>query len=475
MQMNDDLFDEKIKQKLKAETNYVPDDINKKIDAAVNKIKKRRFNIKKVCSICACCVSITLFLGMAMPTYASNIPIIGSIFKMFNYKTYENYDKYSSDLNITKESNGVKMTISKVVYDEIKLSVFYTIESEKEINFIPRFPGAELKINGKVTTFGGGGPGKFSEDHKTFVGVMEYNVSKKNSVLKEVQEETLLGGYVEIPDEFVFTLNIDEIGTPDDNNSVKGKWNFNIPVSNEKVSGKVNEKECDIDLSDIQSGYLINKIITTPLNTVIQGTRMDEGVNPNDLFFAVFDDKGRYIESKSGGATGRKDKDGNYIMYFNNNFKEIYDDTESLTFIPYKHKFTESDDPKNDETNNKITAKLSFKGETKLYSIDGKEYTAITKIEKENGKTKIYYKSEYGVNVAPIEIIDNKTGENILSFDEAYSGRAQMEATTYVYNSNEYVITYDKEITEGDYSIKTIDKSKSIETYNDDKFTIKIK
>lgn len=475
MQMNDDLFDEKIKQKLKAEINYVPDDINKKIDAAVNKIEKRRFSIKKVCSICVCCVSITLFLGMAMPTYASNIPIIGSIFKMFNYKTYENYDKYASDLNITKESNGVKMTINKVVYDEIELSVFYTIESENEINFIPRFPDAEVKINGKLTTFGGGGPGKFSEDHKTFIGVMEYDVSKKNSLPKEVQEETLLGGYVEIPDEFVFTLNIDEIGAPNDNNSIKGKWNFNIPVSSEKVNGKVNEKECDIDLSNIESGYHINKIITTPLNTVIQGTIIDEGDSPNDLFFAVFDDKGRYIDNKSGGATGRKDKDGNYIMYFHNNFKEIYDDTESLTFIPYKHKFIESDSSENDETMCEIAAKLNFKGETKLYSNDGKEYAVITKIEKENGKTKIYYKSEYGINVAPIKIVNNKTGENILSFDDAYSGREQMEATTYIYNSNEYVITCDKELIEDDYSIRTIDRSKSIETYNNDKFAITIR
>lgn len=475
MQVNDDLFDDKIKQKLKAEINHIPDDINQKIDDAIKKIEKRKFNVKKVCSICVCCVAITLFLGMAMPTYASNIPIIGSIFKMFNYKIYENYDKYASDLNIAKENNGVKMTINKVVYDEIELSVFYTIESKNEITFEPRFPDAELKINGKITTFGGGGTGKFTDDHKTYVGVMKYDVSKKNSVPKEIQEETLLGGYIEIPDKFLFTLNINEIGIPNNSNSIKGKWSFNIPVNNEKINGKVNEQKCDIDLSHIKNGYHINKIITTPLNTVIQGTRMDEEDNTDDLFFAVFDDKGRYIDSKSSGATGREDKDGNYIMYFHNNFKEIYDDTESLTFIPYKHKFIKSSNSESDEINNDITSKINFRGETKLYSNDGKEYAIITKIEKENGKTKIHYKSEYGVNIAPIEIIDNKTGENILSFNKAYSGREQMEATTYINNSNEYVITCDKEITEGDYLIKTIDKSKSIETYNNDKFTINIK
>lgn len=76
--------------------------------------------MKNICSICAICIVRPMLFGMTMPTYASNIPIIGSIFEMFNYKTFENYDKYALDLNITKESNGLKITINKVVYDEIQ-------------------------------------------------------------------------------------------------------------------------------------------------------------------------------------------------------------------------------------------------------------------------------------------------------------------------------------------------------------------
>lgn len=472
MNINDDLFDDKIRQKLKNEINYIPEDINIKIDDAAMKIEKRRFNVKNICSICACFIGITLLLGMAMPTYASNIPIIGSIFQIFNKKTYENYDKYASDLNITKESNGLKMTINKVVYDGIELSVFYTVESKEKMKDTPRFPGAELKINGKITTFGAGGTGKLSDDGKTFIGSIEYNTSDKKYIPKEIQEESLLGGYVEVPDEFIFSLNIDEIGL---SNPIKGKWNFNIPVSSEKINGKVNEKECDIDLNNIANEYHINKIITTPLNTAIQGTVMNEkgDSNSNDLSFTAFDDKGRYIEYKSGGASsGLPDEDDNYISYFSNEFKEVYDDTESLTFIPYKHKFNESDNTKKE-----ITEKLNLKGETKLYSDDGKEYATIAKIKTENGKTKIYYKSKYGVHVAPIEITNNKTNEKILSVDNSddWNYRKQEEDIIYISNSDEYVITCDNEIKQGDYSIKTIDKSKSIEVYNDDKFTIKIK
>ena len=467
MQVNDDLFDDEIRKKIKNEIKYIPDDINEKIDDAVRKIEKRRFNVKKVSSICVVCVTTTLLLGMAMPTYASNIPVIGSIFKMFNYKIYENYDKYASDLNITKESNGVRMTINKVVYDGIQISLFYTVESESEINEDPRFPGAELKINGKKTTFGGGGTGKYLNDKRTFVGSMEYNVGKKNYVPKDVQEKTFLGGNVEIPNEFVLSLNIDEIGVE---NTIKGEWNFNIPVSSEKVNGKVNEQKCDIDLSKISDGYHINKIITTPLNTSIQGIKIDKEDESEYLDFAVFDDKGRYIQFKSAGATGNKDEEGNFVTYFGNNFKEIYDDTESLTFIPYKNSFKESDDTKKE-----IITKLNLKGETKLYSNDGEEYAAITRIETENGTTKIYYKSKYGINIIPIEITNNTTGEKILSIDKTNDGRKQMAGITYMASSGEYAIPCDKVITEGDYLIKTIDQSKSIEVYNEDKFTIKVK
>lgn len=463
MKMSDDLFDNQIRKKLKDEISCVPEDVNKKIDESVKRIEKKRFNLKKISSICSILIICTLLFGITIPTYASNIPIIGNIFKIFNDKAYENYDKYTSDLNITKESNGLKMTINKVVYDGFELSLLYTVESQEEIKEEPRFPGAELKINGKKTTFGGGGTGKFINDNKTFVGVMEYHVRDKNYDGKDIKEKKDLGDYVEIPDKFVLSLNINELGVE---KPVKGEWDFNIPVSSEKVNGKVKETECNIDLSNVSAGYHINKIITTPLNTLIQGIRKNKEEEKCYLNFAVFDNKGRYIEQKSGSTTGTKDG-----MYFNNSFKEIYDDTESLTFIPYKQKF----DGESENSANKIVTKLNLQGETKIYSSDGKEYATITKVESEDGKTKIHYKSVYGICIAPIEIVNNKTNEKMLSIDREYDAIKQKEDITYINSSDEYVINCDKAISDGEYSVIARDKSKSIQPYNEDKFTIKIK
>ena len=124
------------------------------------------------------------------------------------------------------------------------------------------------------------------------------------------------------------------------------------------------------------------------------------------------------------------------------------------------------------DTENSITAKLNLKGETKLYSDDGKEYASITRIETINEKTKIYYRSKYGIDVDPIQIINSKTGEDIIAFEDWQKNDGEI---IYMSNSDEFVFTCDKVITDGDYLVEMIDKSKSVEVYNNDKFTIKIK
>jgi hypothetical protein len=451
MQVNDDLFDDQIRKKLKGEISFVPEDINKKIDKTVENAKKRRFNVKKVAGICSIFVIGTLLLGIAMPTYASNIPFIGSMLEKLNYKNYENY---GSDLNITKESNGLKATINKVIYDGLEIAVFYTVKSEEPMESEPKFIGAKMKINGNELSFPGGGEsGEISDDKRTYVGVLKYTVGLSKMIWKNTPEKVKNNEDIEIPNEFVMNLEIDNVRG--------GKWSFDIPVTVEKINNKVKEKVCNIDL---KNGYNINKIITTPINTELEGILKDGETDNEFLQFYVFDDKGRHIIDERAETYIHPDKEGNSHEYLSYMYKPIYEDTESLTFIPYI-------DISRD-TENSITAKLNLKGETKLYSDDGKEYATITKIETINQKTKIYYKSQYGVDVSPINIKNNKTGDEIIAFED---WQKNAEEIIYRSSSDEYVVTCDKAITEGDYSVKMIDKSKSIKVYNDDKFTINIK
>jgi hypothetical protein len=209
MQVNDDLFDDQIRKKLKGEISFVPEDINKKIDKTVENAKKRRFNVKKVAGICSIFVIGTLLLGIAMPTYASNIPFIGSMLEKLNYKNYENY---GSDLNITKESNGLKATINKVIYDGLEIAVFYTVKSEEPMESEPKFIGAKMKINGNELSFPGGGEsGEISDDKRTYVGVLKYTVGLSKMIWKNTPEKVKNNEDIEIPNEFVMNLEIDNV------------------------------------------------------------------------------------------------------------------------------------------------------------------------------------------------------------------------------------------------------------------------
>lgn len=287
MQVNDDLFDDQIRKKLKGEISFVPEDINKKIDETVENAKKRRFNVKKIAGICSIFVICTLLLGIAMPTYASNIPFIGSMLEKLNCKNYENY---GSDLNITKESNGLKVTINKVVYDGLEIAIFYTVKSEKPMEVEPNFAGAKLKLNENELRFPGGGEsGEFLDNKKTYAGVLKYTVGLSKIIWKNTPEKVKNNEDIEIPNEFVLSLDIDNVGG--------GKWTFDIPVAVEKISDKVKERECNIDL---KNGYNINKIITTPINTELEGILKDGKTDTEFLKFYVFDDKGRHIMSRYG-------------------------------------------------------------------------------------------------------------------------------------------------------------------------------
>ena len=101
MDRNANKFDKEVKERLKEEVNFVPDNINKAFDEALLKVQatKKKRNYKKIAGIVAIFLSAGLF-GFSVTPYAKNIPVLRNIYETFNRKTYENYDKYASDINI---------------------------------------------------------------------------------------------------------------------------------------------------------------------------------------------------------------------------------------------------------------------------------------------------------------------------------------------------------------------------------------
>lgn len=464
MKMSDDILDKKIREKLSSENSYIPKNINELFDKSIIKARKRRKNkFRNIAGICAALLTITMLFGGTITTYASKLPIITNILELFKSSKYENYDKYSTELNVTKESNGVKVTINNVIYDEIELSIFYTVESEEPMNEIPYLLGNEIRINDKITSFGSGGNGEFLDDNKVYAGFISYSVGINSLIPKEEQEENLYGGYVEIPDEFLLSIRINKIGDIKETEATTGEWTFDIPVSNEKLKGMVKEYDLNIDLSSIYEGSSVNKLITTPINTTIQGY-----IGDSDLYFIVFDDNGRLIVPKSGNGIG---------IYFSSDFKEIFEDTELLTFIPYERNYyklpkdiTLADNNVKEDYN--LCDKLNISGETKLKNKAGNDYITITKIEVDNEKTKLYFKSNYGLLAAPKEIVDKNTNEIIKTVDNLDS--METNTTRYLPETGEVVIEFNGELTGDNYEIRYNDISEKVTVYNNNSFTVNL-
>ena len=105
--------------------------------------KKNHFprNLSAAVAILVCS---SIALGIANPTFAAKLPIVGSIFELFNNdETYvfEDFDKHATEIGITKESNGISVTVTDAVYDGENITIAYTMESEMDLGDSPVLEG----------------------------------------------------------------------------------------------------------------------------------------------------------------------------------------------------------------------------------------------------------------------------------------------------------------------------------------------
>ena len=453
--MNEDYIDNIIKNKINEANIKTPDNIKNKIDLTLMDLPEKKRKSKRIYKAVAgviLSVGVLTAFGVAMPTYAQSIPIIGSIFKLLDRGQYTNYDKYASDINITKGDNGVSITITSIVYDGLDLNIAYKVDSDKPMKDAPHLLDKDLAINGKITTFGSGGGGQLSEDKKSYVGIETLHVSK-NEVPKEVQDKMFLGGYVEVPDKFTLTLNIKELL-----GDIKGKWNFNFQVTNEKVNGKVKEIALNKDLNNLGKDAKLTKVTLTPINTEIQLISKEdivtpiikEGNNPeygSGVKFLLVDNNGRQLEDKSGSGAGN---DG--VYYYSFKYREVYEDTKSITIIPYKNEIDKM-------KVKRIQSPLNLNGETKI-NIGKYGDLIIDKVETIDNKTKVHYRFKYGSLANLNTIRDKDTGKEYKTDIENGS-------------NEDNIIVFDEALPEGkNYIIECDDLDTSVKLYDEIKLDI---
>lgn len=458
------LMDDILKEKAKSENMKLPKYVNITIDKTLSDLpdrsKAKRGRVFKKVSIAAViALTIITCFSVTFPAYARNIPILKSVFEFLSEKNLieKGYVEYSSDLNLSDVSNGVKVTINGVVYDGIDLSIAYTVESEKEINIEPHIMHRTFKINGGLfNSSSSTGSGKFINKN-TYVAVDTFSVSN-DYIPKEVIESNF-GMDEEIPDNFTLDLNIQNFSE-----EIWGDWNFKFKVSKDKMVGQVKEVKTSIDLSEIRDGLMVKEVVFTPISTVLRLSEDYIDLTGNRDGFIVVDDKGRSLKWIGGNGYAPSSETKGY--YSQERYTSIYEDTNSVTFIPfvYKGELTEENGIEAPKYYKKEVL-LNKHGNTALSQGEVGEYI-VTKVEFLEDKTLIHYKctgliaTHHAYNLSIVDS-DGKEyevkRENVREEDNQFI--AEIEA-----------LSSDKE-----YILRASDYEKNYEVKENLKFTIDVK
>lgn len=267
-------------------------------------------------------------LGLTFPAYAKNIPVIEDIFRFFdNGRTesstdsndvkneekglYYNYKKFSNEINITKESNGVKITVNDAVFDGKTVSITYSIESEQDLGENAFIDGPDIEGIGAM-----GGSGKTTKiDSNNYVGIL---------TLSNLEDKTL--------DVANIKWNINSIQNPDNQTEIKGDWNFDFSLNAVDSTMQIS------DSSSEQNGVKVNieKISVTPMSFIVY---YDQIVSENirykwdgvDVELEIKDDLGNVYSGEGNGGKGID----SYNVSLSTTFEKLDENATKLILSPH--------------------------------------------------------------------------------------------------------------------------------------------
>ncbi|MHC8514718.1 DUF4179 domain-containing protein [Sporosarcina sp. ITBMC105] len=288
----------------------------KKLKASIRrKRKKQGWKMKVVAAVVVCGLGVST-LSLAFPAHAGDIPIIGDVFRFLdNGRTgiYDNYQEYSSAVNLTEESDGVRITINDAIYDGKTVLLTYSMESEKDLGEKP-FAGGYLDIKG---TNGGTGSNQISQ-----VGTNQYVGLITGSRLDEKDPESVKVQW-----------KVDHITIEETQEEIKGKWNFSLSL---KASAN------DVQLfgqSAEQDGVkvTVDKISVTPMSFIVYYNQLvskaisDKWHNV-DVEIEVRDDLGNRYEGFGNGGYGNVN---DTQMNWSKTFQKLDPNATKLIITPY--------------------------------------------------------------------------------------------------------------------------------------------
>lgn len=260
----------------------------------------------------------TLCIGIVNPTYAASLPIVGDIFRFLdNGRTgiYDLYKENAQEINVTKESNGVSITVQDALFDGKTVYITYVVNTDKDLGDMPKIGiGPTFSIKDYEGGMTGSAQSKKIDEH-TYVAQESYTIDEFKQSIK-------------------CKLKIKEILIVGSNNqeSIKGNWQFEFELgATEGIREEVNESTTEDEFS-----VTIDYIMRTPMSYIINYTQ-----EVPEAYRTEWDDVGTMLEVKDdlgnsydGDMNGSRGRTGTGIMSFTMTFGKIDERASNLIVTP---------------------------------------------------------------------------------------------------------------------------------------------
>ncbi|ENQ3106900.1 DUF4179 domain-containing protein [Bacillus cereus] len=289
--------------------------VKRSLKQSMHKKKKtKNWKMKVVASTVIVGLSATT-LGLAFPTYAGSLPIMGDIFRFLdNGRTglYDRYKEFSTEMNMTKESNGIKVTINDAIFDGKTVSVTYSIESEQDLGDKPDVLG-NLNFLGPDGMTGSSQISKVAD--RKYVGLMTatHQGPKKKESIK-------------------VRCDIESITIPNQKKEIKGNWNFAFTLK------AIDSNEKSINGSAEKDGVKVNmeKLTVTPMSFIVYyNQEVNKEVRKKwddvNVELEIKDDLGNQYSGEGNGGTGKDP----YNISWSKTFQKLDKNATELIITPH--------------------------------------------------------------------------------------------------------------------------------------------
>lgn len=319
----------------------IPDEldvfIENTVEIADRQKKKKRRRIKYSSTMVAGLTVVILFC-ISNPAIASKIPFLGDIFSYLNKdieKIYEPYLEYSTPINISKESNGITVTIKNAIFDGRILNFTYEIDSDRDLGDYPILGVSSVK---KVSDNLGNQLEYLNEKQErlegnSYIGQATYKVNNEVENLKlliDLKNIVLLnegGDGISM----ITTASDDEVKLEGDiKEIIDGQWTFDIElnaVENSIIEANETVKNDSYD-------FTIEEISISPVSFNIDYNILLKEISKEKWKFDSFDlevkdDLGNIYKSENFGMRGN-----NTGWWANKIFERVNEKASKLIITP---------------------------------------------------------------------------------------------------------------------------------------------